>query len=59
MARAKSNFIQGDIVRAIKALSAAHQKVTRVEIAKDGRIVIVTGEGGGAEVSNEWDRDLA
>jgi hypothetical protein len=60
MARAPSTFRQSDITRAIRAARAAgvHVENVRIEIAKDGRIVIITG---GAEPraepeGNEWDR---
>jgi hypothetical protein len=59
MARAPSIFSQRDVTRAIKATKAAGVDIARVEIAKDGRIVIVTASDvaqTGAEEDNEWDR---
>jgi hypothetical protein len=58
MARAPSTFRQQDVTRAVKAVTAAGVHIARIEIAKDGRIVIITaaepseverGEG------NTWD----
>jgi hypothetical protein len=43
MARALSNFKQGDIARALRAMKAAGFEVRRLEIAPDGRIIIATG----------------
>jgi hypothetical protein len=59
MARAPSIFRQRDVTRAIKATKAAGVDISRIEIAKDGRIVIVTASDiaqTGAEEGNEWDR---
>ena len=57
MSRAPAIFRQGDVTRAIRAVTAAGQTVARVEIAKDGRIVIVTAETAQTRGENEWDRD--
>ena len=42
MARAPSTFRQNDVTRAVKATKAAGVDIARIEIAKDGRIVIIT-----------------
>jgi hypothetical protein len=42
MARAPSIFRQQDVTRAFRAAQAAGVKVARVEIDRDGKIVIVT-----------------
>lgn len=55
-ARRRNNFRQTDVARALKGVLAAGIKVGRVEIAQDGRIVIVSGEGGAPEPMNELDR---
>jgi hypothetical protein len=57
MPRAPCNFRQRDLTRAIKGARAAGIDVARIEIEKDGKIVILsaqlaaTPETGG----NEWD----
>ena len=43
MARAPSTFRQQDVTRAIRAAIAAGVDIARIEVAKDGRIIIVTG----------------
>lgn len=60
MARGICTFRQRDVAAAIKAARAAGVEVARVEVDKDGKIVVVMGKppesdpedkGGG----NEWD----
>jgi hypothetical protein len=41
MARAPSTFRQTDVTKAVKAVRAAGVDIVRVEVARDGRIVIV------------------
>lgn len=60
MARGRCTFKQQDVTRALRATVAAGIEVQRIEIDKDGKIVVVTGapqqpasEGRG---ENEWDR---
>ena len=57
--RAASAFRQGDVTKAIRAAKAAGVDIARIEIAADGRIVIIpeveTAEIRAAE-ENEWDR---
>jgi hypothetical protein len=56
MARAPSTFRQQDVTRAIRAAKAAGVEIRRVEIARDGRIVIITStEAKPTEEKNEWD----
>ena len=57
MARAPSTFRQQDVTRAVKAVTAAGVDIARVEIARDGRIVIVTAEAQPA-VQDDLDREL-
>jgi len=56
MARAPATFRQSDIIKAIRAARKAGVENVRVEIAKDGRIVIVTG--GAQPVQDDLDREL-
>jgi hypothetical protein len=59
MVRAPSIFRQQDITRAIKGATKAGVNIARIEIAKDGRIVIIPAAEAaqiGAAEENEWDR---
>jgi hypothetical protein len=57
MARAPSIFRQQDVTRAFRAAKAAGVRVARVEIDRDGRIVIVTADEQLERTErNEWDR---
>ena len=59
MARSNLTFRQSDVTRAVKAVVAAGVEVARVEVDKDGRIVVVAGKpapNGGDQEGNEWDR---
>ena len=58
MARAPSTFRQADITKAVKAVRSAGVDIVRVEVTKDGKIVIITApatEPSQAE-GNELDR---
>ena len=58
MTRAPATFRQSDITRAIRAVRAAGVDKVRIEITRDGKLVIITGtptEPNQAE-ANEWDR---
>jgi hypothetical protein len=57
MARAPATFRQQDVTRALRATVAAGIEVSRVEIDKEGKIVIVTGKtmGDHDRTRNEWD----
>jgi hypothetical protein len=57
MARAPSTFRQADIVKAVRAVRSAGVDIARVELTRDGKIVIVTGEAQPA-VQNDLDREL-
>ena len=58
MSRRPARFTQRDLAKAIKAVAAAGVPA-RVEVEKDGKIVVVVGEPGKAEAAdrNEWDDD--
>jgi hypothetical protein len=56
MPRKPCLFRQSDIARAIRGARAGGLSVASVEIAGDGRIVIVAGNGNVAPpATNEWD----
>jgi hypothetical protein len=44
MARSPLTFRQRDLVRALKGAKAAGPEVTKVEIDKDGKIVVIIGK---------------
>jgi hypothetical protein len=60
MARAPYTFRQLDVTRAIKATKAAGVDIARIEIARDGKIVIITAPEAAVQVEvgedNEWDK---
>jgi hypothetical protein len=58
MARAPSIFRQSDITRAIRGALAAGVENVRVEIAKDGRLVVIITTIAPAQTKseNEWDQ---
>jgi hypothetical protein len=43
MSRGKQSFRQREITRAVKGVEAAGVRVARIEVDKDGKIIIVTG----------------
>ena len=60
MSRGQQTFKQRDVTKAIKATVKAGVAVERVEIDKDGKIVIVTSKAeeavnGDNPEKNEWD----
>jgi imidazolonepropionase-like amidohydrolase len=57
MARANCTFRQRDVTAAVKAARAAGVEVARIEVDKDGKIVVIAGkplEQPGKQ-TNEWD----
>jgi hypothetical protein len=60
MSRGSSTFKQTDVTKAVRAVVAAGVEVARVEVDKDGRIVVIAGkpESNTREHTgeNEWDR---
>jgi len=53
--RKRCTFRQSDVTRAVKAVVAAGVEVARVEVDKDGRIVVVAGKPESNPASNPWD----
>jgi len=52
----KATFKQADLTRALRAVEKAGRDVERVEIGRDGRIVLVFKNGEEVLVErNEWD----
>jgi hypothetical protein len=58
MARGQCTFKQSDVTKAVKAVVAAGVHVARVEVDKEGRIVVVAGRAVPEEgrEGSEWDR---
>jgi hypothetical protein len=60
MSRRPCVFRQRDMTRAVKGVTAAGVTVAKVQVDKDGKIVVVVGEPRQNSVSsiegNEWDR---
>jgi hypothetical protein len=62
MSRGKHSFKQGDMMRALKAAEAAGIKHYRVEIADNGKPVIIVGGGMDkpkSETVGSWDSVIA
>jgi hypothetical protein len=59
MARGQCTFKQSDVTKAVKAVVASGLGVARVEVDRDGRIVVFPGNPSPGEVGsadrNEWD----
>jgi hypothetical protein len=58
MARIPSLFRQTDVTRAVKGVATAGVAIARVEIGRDGKIVIVTQQDA-AGLQDQLDRELA
>ena len=58
MARPPSTFRQQDVTRAIRGALAAGVDIVRIDVTKDGKIVIVTVENQPAP-QDDLDRELA
>ena len=58
MSRRPTYFTQRDATRLMRAALAAGLSVLTIEVDRDGKLVVVTGEPGKTEVSgrNEWDQ---
>jgi hypothetical protein len=59
MPRGACTFKQTDVTKAVKAVVSAGVEVARVEVDRDGRIIVVVGkvaqDAGSASDKNEWD----
>lgn len=55
MANARATFKQADVTRAARGVVAAGLPVGRVEIDREGRIVILIADGGASVEKNDWD----
>lgn len=59
MSSRPSTFRETDVKRAVKAVRAAGVEIARVEIEKDGRIIVVPGKPTESQDANaernEWD----
>jgi hypothetical protein len=59
MSRGVQPFTQGDVTKAVKAVVKAGLPVARVEVLRDGRILVIAGQpeqGQNSEaITNEWD----
>jgi hypothetical protein len=58
MSRGRHAFRQTDVTRAIKAAVAAGVEIGRVEVDKDGRIVVIPKGACAAPEPNPWDRAI-
>ena len=57
--RGPCRFKKTDLTRAAKAVQAAGLEVARVEVSRDGVIVVIPGKlSDGATEANEWDEVL-
>jgi hypothetical protein len=59
MTRRNSTFKQGDITRVLRAAAKGGFQAGRVEVAQDGRIVLIADKKEPARnegEANEWDR---
>lgn len=55
MGRGPSRFRPSDVTRAVKAVVAAGVEVGRIEVDKEGRIVIIAGKGDPELLANDLD----
>jgi hypothetical protein len=66
VSRVPQRFKQGDVAKIIKAAAAAGRVVVRIEVDKDGRIIVILANGKGqlsgeancGDAQNEWDEVL-
>jgi hypothetical protein len=60
MSRSACTFKKGDVRRAVEAVRAAGEAVSRVEVGPDGKVIVVIGkpDDSGSSKVNEWDSVL-
>lgn len=51
---ARARFTQADLKRAASGIVAAGLAIARIEIDRDGKIVIIPADSGKAGNDNEW-----
>jgi hypothetical protein len=56
MPRAKTLFSRRDVVRAVRSVRQAGERIAAVEVSQQGAIRVVVGEA--ATDQNEWDEAL-
>jgi len=61
MSQGPQKFTKRDVVRALRAVKAAGEKVQRVEVDKHGRIIVIVADTEQTATTttgeaNEWDR---
>jgi hypothetical protein len=59
MTRARSIFRQQDVTKAIKGAAKAGVNIAKIEIAKDGKIVIISAGAEPSVQNDDLDRELA
>jgi hypothetical protein len=60
LGRGSCIFKQRDLTKAVKAVAAAGLEIARVEVDREGKIIIVAGKPAperGASDKNEWDSE--
>lgn len=58
MGNRPAQFKQADVTRAVKGAVAAGLSVGRVEIDRDGKIIVIANGAMAAPAVNDWDRVL-
>ena len=53
MSRGPCTFKQQDVTRVLRAAAAAGIEVQRIEVGKDGKIIVVAGKAAAAETNTE------
>jgi hypothetical protein len=59
MSRRPTTFRQRDLTAAVKGVVAAGCAVARVEVSKDGKIIIIMSVGTGKETATDLDQWMA